>query len=85
VENLPLLLSVRSLHFSRGRADRIETYLERVELYLDANNFPDGRKVAALLSIIGGPVYEVLRSLLAPALPKSKTFAELVETLKRHY
>ena len=66
-------------------SDRIESYLERVELYMTANNFPEGRKVAALLSIVGGTAYEILRSLLAPALPETKSYTVLVETLQKHY
>ena len=65
--------------------DRIELYLERVALCMAANNFPDERKVPALLSIMGGPIYEVLRSLLAPELPQAKSYDQLVVTLKQHF
>ena len=65
--------------------DRIELYLERVALYMEANNFPDERKVPALLSIMGGPIYEVLRSLLAPELTQAQSYDQLVATLKQHF
>ena len=77
--------AVGTIAVFQPESERVESYLERVELYLTANRFPDERRVAALLSIIGGTAYEVLRSLLAPALPQTKTYAELVETLKRHF
>ena len=49
--------------------DRIVPYLERVQLYLLANQVEAETKVPAFLSIIGGRAYGVLRDLLAPALP----------------
>ena len=41
--------------------------------------------MATLLSIVGGTAYEILRSLLAPALPQTKSYTVLVETLQKHY
>lgn len=67
------------------QSEKIESYLERVELYMMANNFPDDRKVPALLTLIGGETYQLLRSLVAPALPASKTYADLVKVLKKHF
>ena len=66
-------------------AEKIESYLERLELYLAANSIPEGRRVPAILTIVGATTYELLRSLVAPALPQTKTYAQLVETLKKHY
>ena len=63
----------------------IDSYLERLELYLTANNFPAGRKVQALLTLVGSTKYEVTRSLRAPTLPQDKTCDEIVEVLKAHY
>ena len=63
--------------------EQIQSYLEQVELYFTANNFPEGRRVPALLGVIG--TYKVLRNLLAPDLPKSKDSKTLTDTLKQHY
>ena len=65
--------------------DRIVPYLERVQLYLLANQVEDETKVPAFLSIIGGRAYGVLRDLLAPALPQDTSLERLVATLKKHY
>ena len=65
--------------------ESIDAYLERVDIYLTANNFPNDRRVAAFLSIVGGEAYEVLRNLLAPAKPSTKSFDVLVQTLQKHY
>ena len=41
-------------------SDSIKTYLERVDLFLEANKIDDDREVALLLSLIGGKVYSTL-------------------------
>lgn len=61
-----------------------ETYIERVELYCSANDVKDEKKVAVLLSIIGAKTYGLLRSLLTPEKPNTKTFQQIVDTLKSH-
>jgi len=65
--------------------DNISSYLERVQLYFEANTVEDDRKVAVLLTLIGGKTYDTLRSLLAPTLPREKTFDELLGVLKKHF
>ncbi len=50
------------------QVETITTYLERLELYFDANTVA-AEKVSALLYGIGPKVYGVLRSLLAPTRP----------------
>ena len=45
----------------------------------------DDRKVAVLLTVIGQKTYDTLRSLLAPARPRDKTYDELVSILQKHY
>ena len=58
-------------------------YVERLELYLDANSITDeSKKRSVLLSVIGPSAYKLVRSLVAPAKPKEKAFKEL---MTRHY
>ncbi len=52
------------------QVETITTYLERLELYFDANTVAAEKKVSALLYGIGPKVYGVLRSLLAPTCPQ---------------
>ena len=63
----------------------ISAYLEWVELYLGANDIAVEKTVAIILSVIGAKTYAVLRSPVAPAQPKDKSFAELKMLLKEHY
>ena len=67
------------------RVDNMSTYLEKLELYFDANAVEASRKVAVLLTMIGAKAYDTLRSLLALALPRDKSFSELLATLKQHF
>ena len=66
-------------------SDSINAYIERMNLFFVANDVPDEKKVAVFLNVIGGKTYALLRSLLSPQLPQSKSYSELVDSLKRHY
>jgi len=61
-------------------------YVERLEQYCIANDIEDaGKKRAILLSVVGATTYHLMRSLTAPTLPSEKTYAELVELMKKHH
>ncbi|XP_051963005.1 uncharacterized protein zgc:165409 isoform X2 [Xyrauchen texanus] len=60
-------------------------YIERVELYIIANDVDDTKKVATLLSAMGASTYGLLRNLVYPEKPKDKTFEEIVDILKSHF
>ena len=62
-------------------SEPITAYLERVELFFEANDVGDGKRVPILLSNIGPKTYGLLRSLTAPKAPKEKSFKELVVIL----
>ena len=66
-------------------AENISTYLERIELYFEANEIADEKRVSVLLTVIGPRNYGIIRSLVAPARPKDKTYAELEAALKAHF
>ena len=61
-----------------------ETYVERVEQFFLANDIDDDHKVPTLLSLIGGKTYTLLRDLLAPEKPATKSFQQIVTTLQEH-
>ena len=67
------------------KTDNISFYLERLQLYFEANTVEEDRKVAVLLIVVGARTYETLRSLLAPTLPRDKSFEELLGVLKKHF
>ena len=65
--------------------EQISTYLERLELFFVANEVVDEKQVATLLSVIGGKTYALLRDLLAPDKPASKSLGQLKDTLRAHF
>ena len=65
--------------------ENISTYLERVHLYFEANAIAEDKKASVLLTVIGAKNYSIIRSLVAPTLPKDKTYDELVTVLKNHF
>ena len=67
------------------KTDNVSTYLERLQLYFEANRVEDDRKVAVLLTVVGAQTYDTLRSLLAPTSPRDKSYEELLEVLRKHY
>ena len=69
----------------RAENDSITAYFERVEMYFTANDIADDKQVPVLLSSIGAKTYELLRSLVAPKVPKEKTFKDIEKLLKDHF
>ena len=57
-----------------------KTYVKRVEQFFLANDIDDDHKVPTLLSLIGGKTYTLLRDLLAPAKPATKSFQQIQST-----
>ena len=74
-------------HISEFHPDNetISAYLERLDMFLQANDVKAEKKVPVLLSVIGPKAYSLLRSLTTPDVPKDKSFAELAKILKAHY
>ena len=78
--------------FSIGKLDEFDSaneslsdYVERAQLFFEANGIAGNKQVAGFLSAIGGKTYALLRNLVAPTPPKDKTFDELVAVLKAHF
>jgi hypothetical protein len=59
-------------------------YRERVQCFFLANNIEEERQVAVLLSVLGTKTHSLLRDLLAPELPTSKTVEQLFDILQKH-
>ena len=69
----------------RPEDETIAAYLERVEIYFQANKVAQGNRVAAFLSLIWGKNYTLLRNIMSPEKPSDKTLEELFAALKRHF
>jgi len=66
-------------------AEEFSAYLERVELYFEANGIKQDKQVPVFLSVLGAKTYSLLRTLVAPESPRSKEFKTLAELLKDHF
>lgn len=65
--------------------DQLTSYKEHLEQFLAANEVRQEKRVAVLLSVIGGKAYELWRLLTTPAKPTDKAFDELCEIMKQHF
>ena len=61
------------------------SYLEKVELFFEANNIAEEKKVAVFLTAAGQKTYEILRHHSAPKLPREKSFDEIVTLFKQQF
>ena len=61
------------------------TYVERLEQFFTANDVNTAeKKVATLLTVVGAKTYAMIKDLVAPNKPATKTFEELVKILEDH-
>ena len=51
--------------FQMGKDD-FNCYVKRMEQYFVANGMSEDKQVAAFLTAIGGPTYDILRNLVSP-------------------
>ena len=65
--------------------ESFETYEERIRLFLRANEIPDERAVAVVLSVIGAANFSLLHNLLSPDKPSEKSVDEILAVLKGHF
>ena len=60
-------------------------YLERIELYFEANEIHEEKQVSVFLSLLGAKTYSLLRTLVAPSSPREQSFKDLAKLLKSHF
>ena len=61
-----------------------EMYSERFEQFVLANGIADEKVVPVFLSAVGSKAYNLLRSLTAPDIPATKSFADIKKLLSNH-
>ena len=64
---------------SDASANDWETYAACLEQCLDANSVREEKKVATLLTLIGGPIYHLVQNLVAPADPRTIAWKHIDE------
>ena len=61
------------------------SYFDRLEQLFIVHEIAGEKQRAILLSSVGSKTYCVLKDLLAPEKPSTKSFEELVECLQKHF
>ncbi|XP_060520647.1 uncharacterized protein LOC132698531 [Cylas formicarius] len=73
-------------HFNVNDSKSWDSYKERLDFYLTANDITDaGKKKAVFLSICGPATYDIIRSLIAPMKVTKKTYEEIIKALSDHF
>ena len=68
-----------------GTKETWGNYVERLEFFFIANGITEENvKRPILLSASGPEIYNLCRSLCAPAIPSTKTYAQLTDLVKKH-
>ena len=63
-----------------------EDYVDRLESYFLANDITtEAKKAAILLSCVGAKTYKLIKDLLSPTKPSTKTFQQICELVKTHH
>ena len=70
--------------FDAGKEDWPQ-YVKRLEQFFIANGIEEGKKRAVLLMAVGPATFMLLRSLIAPDKPDTKSCANLVKVLTEHF
>lgn len=61
-------------------------YIERVNLFFDANEITDPDKKRSLFLVsVGAKTYKLIRSLVAPEDPKDKSYEALAKLAQEHF
>ena len=61
------------------------SYVERLQLFFEANEITnEGKQKAILLSSCGAVVYKLFKSLTAPTKPSEKSLPDLIQIMKDH-
>ena len=66
------------------------SYTERLQQYFTPYDIKDdegsaAKKHAILLSVCGAETFHLIKSLLAPIKPETKSFQEIVEVVEQHH
>lgn len=62
-----------------------ESYLERLEQWMLANEIKDEKKVCVFPSVIVADAYKLPKNLVSPTVPSTMQYPDLVRALSTHY
>ena len=66
-------------------SDNWTQYIERLNYYFQANDITDGtKKRNILLTVCGSKIYGLIRNLLSPAKPDTKSYDQISKLVEKH-
>jgi len=80
-----VMTSFGKIDVFQPEAEEFSAYLERVELYFEANGIKEDKQVPVFLSLLGAKTYSLLRTLATSESPRNKNFKAVAELLKEHF
>ncbi len=84
VANMAAMQFGRVDEYKESKED-FESYMERFEQWLLANDIANEKKVSVFLSVIGADTYGLLKNLVTPTKPSEMSYNELKAALLAHY
>lgn len=66
-------------------SDDVQDYFDRMEQFFLCNCVEDDKKVPLFLTLVGGETYKILKNLVSPDLPSTKTYVDLKTILLNHF
>lgn len=68
-----------------SKKEDFDSYLERFERWLSANEIPAGKKVDVFLSVLGATEYGLLKNRIPPSKVSDKTYNDITKALSLHF
>ena len=81
----PVHGTIGSLEAFDPKTDTVAAYAKRAELYMDANDMPEARRVATFLNCIGKTMYAIIRNLMIPDKPAEKSLKDIIAVMEKHF
>ena len=66
-------------------SEDIDTYISRIEIFMDANSIKEAKKVVTFLTLIGPKAFHLIQNLVSPLAPSACTYNDLVKALKPNH
>lgn len=75
---------IGSIGYFDSAEESRNTYVERLELFVDCNDIKLEKKLSTLLTAVGVMTYSLVKDLCVPVKPSSKSYDEIVKLMEEH-
>ena len=69
----------------QAETESFSTYVDRVKIFFAANDVAEDKQLPVFLSVIGAKNFALLCNLMSPEKPQTKTIAQVIEVLEKHF